>query len=259
MYNPVRRSQFVWRDLYHVNCQFKSVAALRSALYHELENDVPEQGDYNIGYFEGRQQKKKWLVTPADLDAMYSYYEGKTHVSLWCDGRNRSDNELSSDEERERPRKRARKKKSLPQSKENEREDELESVFKQLHEKHGNSYSGPQLRLWARMVVTKTHDDLNEPPKVPMFTGVVPKHSRKDTLSDAFASAATAIAKALSPSPLGEIPKSTQFSPSKKIDLRMKNLEQLRQLQQLREDGILSQEEFQSQKKIVIASLDNLV
>ena len=48
----------------------------------------------------------------------------------------------------------------------------------------------------------KTHDDLSEPPKVPMFTGVVSKHSQRDSLSDAFASAATAIAKALSPSPL---------------------------------------------------------
>ena len=71
-------------------------------LYHELEDDVPEQGEYNIGYFEGRQQKKKWLVTLADLEAMYSYYEGKAHISLWCDGRNQSDHEVSSDDMKEK-------------------------------------------------------------------------------------------------------------------------------------------------------------
>ena len=54
MYNLVRRSKFVWRDLHNITCQFQSVAALRSALYHKLEDDVPEQGDYNVGYFEGR-------------------------------------------------------------------------------------------------------------------------------------------------------------------------------------------------------------
>ena len=93
----------MWQDLHNVNCQFQSVAALRSVLYHELEDDVPEQGEYNIGYFEGRQQKKKWLVTPADLEAMYSYYEEKAHIiSLWCDGRNQSDHEVSSDDMKEK-------------------------------------------------------------------------------------------------------------------------------------------------------------
>ena len=40
----------------------------------------------------------------------------------------------------------------------------------------------------------------------------------------------------------------------KKLDQRMKNLEQLRQLQKLLEDGVLSHEEFDSQKKIVVQS-----
>ena len=51
---------------------------------------------------------------------------------------------------------------------------------------------------------------------------------------------------------------SSPFSPSKKINLRMKNLEQLRQLQQLYKDGILSEDELDAQKKIVLTSLDTL-
>ena len=43
----------------------------------------------------------------------------------------------------------------------------------------------------------------------------------------------------------------------KKLNLRMKNLEQLRQLQKLLEDGVSSQEEFDSQESI--QSLNSLV
>ena len=95
-----------------------------------------------------------------------------------------------------------------------------------------------------------------------MITGSVKRNSQpKESLSDAFASAATAIAKVLSPIPSVNQAKSADdqatFSPGKKLDLRMKNLEQ--QLQQLLEDGILSQEEFASQKKIVLCSLNKLL
>ena len=40
--------------------------------------------------------------------------------------------------------------------------------------------SVPQLRLWARMVVTGIHDDLEEPPQVPMITGITPKRAKKE-------------------------------------------------------------------------------
>ena len=42
------------------------------------------------------------------------------------------------------------------------------------------------------------------------------------------------------------------FSPSKKVDVCLKNLEQLCILQNLLEDGILSLDEFTQQKRIVL-------
>ncbi len=77
-------------------------------------------------------------------------------------------------------------------------EEELEDIFLKLKEKHSNDYSGPQLRLWARMLLAKTHDDFGKPPKVPMITGVVQKHPKKDSLTEAFTSAASAIASVIS-------------------------------------------------------------
>lgn len=47
-------------------------------------------------------------------------------------------------------------------------------------------------------------------------------------------------------------------SPGKAIDLRMKNLQQLRYLQQLYEDNILSDRELAEQKRIVLESLRKL-
>ena len=51
------------------------------------------------------------------------------------------------------------------------REEEIDSIFRQLQESHDDAYSVPQLRLWARMVISGTHDDLETPPRVPMIVG----------------------------------------------------------------------------------------
>ena len=47
-------------------------------------------------------------------------------------------------------------------------------------------------------------------------------------------------------------------SPCKTVSVRMQNLEQLRALKQLQEDGVLTEEEYLAQKEIVIAALARL-
>ena len=219
------------------------------------EDEIPD-GDFNVGYFEGNQHKKKWLVSGNDLEAMYTYYKGKEQIKLWCDGKQKSSD--SGDEER--PRKK-RKTKTKEIKKVSDQEEELECVFQRLKEKHDNKWSGPQYRLWARAIVSGIHDNEDKPPNSPMFTGSIQKQ-QKESLSDAFASAATAIAKVFSPGQLqtsgASSSHSVNFSPSKKVEIRMKNLEQLRVLQSLMEDGILNREEFCEQKRIVLQSLSSL-
>ena len=249
IYDPSKRTKFSVRQMHNVSQRFQSVAALRSALWHEFGDAVPDEGEFNVGYFEGKQHTKKWLVTGQDMEAMYSYFQGKPCLNLWCDG---SRDREKDDEEETAPRKKSKK-----ETKRHEREEELEDIFQQLKKRHGSEYSGPQLRLWACMYVASTHDDLDHPPDVPLITGSV-KRPHRESLSDAFSNAATAFAKAFSPQPAAPLPTST-CSPSKVVDIRMKNLEQLRCLQQLREDGILSEEEFCVQKSIVLKSLNKLV
>ena len=51
---------------------------------------------------------------------------------------------------------------------------------------------------------------------------------------------------------------SIAISPGKSVDLRMKNLQQLRFIQQLFDDNILSQDEFLEQKKSILEALRKL-
>lgn len=101
------------------------------------------------------------------------------------------------------------------------------------------------------------HECDKNPPNAPMFNGGIPKQP-KESLVDAFAGAAKVIAKAFAPQTKDAENVPVHFSPSKKVDVRLKNLEQLRILQNLLEDGILSFEEFTQQKRIVLQELNTL-
>ena len=248
IYNPAKRSKFSVRHMHNVRKKFESVAALRCALWHEFEDVVPEQGEFNIGYFEGRQHTKKWLVSSQDLEVMYAYYAGKEFIFRWCDANEQEVGDESI------PKKRV--KRDTLSSKRTEKEEELEDTFQTLKTKHGSNFSSPQLRLWARMIVTGSHSDTDIPPNVPMINGIQKQTTHRESLTDVVSSAAAAIAKVLTPP---STPTPTLNSPNKTVDTRMKNLEQLKYLQQLREDGILTEEECLTQKKIVLQSLNRLV
>ena len=66
----------------------------------------------------------------------------------------------------------------------------MEEVYKELKEKHAAAFDTPKLHLWARMLCSNLHNDLDNPPDVPAFTGSIPKTSRQDSLSDAWCNVA---------------------------------------------------------------------
>ena len=45
----------------------------------------------------------------------------------------------------------------------------MKSIYQELAKKHGSSsiYSNTQLRLWARLIQSGSHDDYEDPPRVP--------------------------------------------------------------------------------------------
>ena len=235
------------RELYSFTGKSTSVKHLRQVLYTELSDELPSS--FNVGYFEGRHHTKKWLTTDQDLVAMNAKFTGGD-VCLWCDATQQTTESTAS-----RNRSPTRKKSSRREDK----EQEVDDIFQDLKERHESDYSGPQLRLWARMISNGLHEDLDNPPRVPMITGTTPKRPKQDTLTEALTSVATVFAKMINPpssgQSVGASSSAMTMSPCKAADLRMKHLEQLRCLQQLMEDNIISESEFKEQKEIIIATL----
>ena len=112
---PLKRAKFSVRQMHNVSRRFLSVGALRSALWHEFGDVVPDEGEFNLGYFEGKQHTKKWLVTSQDLEAIYR----ENHVFIYGEGKEQEE----SDEER------ITKKKSRRESRRNDKEESSKMFF----------------------------------------------------------------------------------------------------------------------------------
>lgn len=252
VFNPTKRKAAVIRQLHDFKGQFKTVAQLKAQIFQELADELPKDASADVGYFEGKQSSKIWIVSIKDLDSMYQKAKNENDFFLWIQT---SDSDSDGNE--------PVKKKKKSGSSRQEKEGEVDEIYEKLKKKHDGSYTSPQLKLWARMVHCGTHDDYDDPPQVPMITGTQPKNHKKDSFTAAITGAAEAVAKVLSPQPVSLMSSSESsgnmgISPGKSTELRMKNLEQLRVLQQLYEENILSDSEFSEQKSIVLKALRKL-
>ena len=63
---------------------FDSVISLWGKLIKSFNDRAPSTLDFNVGYYEGSQQAKIWLVT--DLKTFYQTFFNIGRVTLWCDG-----------------------------------------------------------------------------------------------------------------------------------------------------------------------------
>ena len=116
-----------------------------------------------------------------------------------------------------------------------------------------NNYSPQQLKLWARMIVNKQHEDFEEPPNIPIITGGIKRPKKhNDAISEVLCNAAVAITQALTPSKsnpsTSQKASSIGVSPSSKATLTNNYISQLKSLQELGEMGVLSDEEFMEQE-----------
>ena len=259
--NPLKKSDVVVRELHHYNSKFESVVSLRMKLIEQFKEHVPNTVDFSVGYYEGQQHTKVWLVTSDDLKSMYTKFSGG-QLTLWCDGKS---------EEGKNKRKRDN---TDMDTKRQEKEEDVDCIYKDLKGRHEGKFDTPKLRLWARMISSNLHDDYDSPPDIPAFSGTTPKRPRKETLSGALTEVAVAITKAITSSSdtgreQASIPPSNAgvsfplssavVSPSKAVELRMRNFEQLRYLQQLFDDGILNEHEYSEQKQNILTSLRKLL
>ena len=235
----------------------------------EFENDVPESTWLAIGYYEG--QTKRWICSDDDLSMLYEVhakYPDK-EILLWCEGREKDCDQTSS---------KAKRKKTTndggSKSKREEKEDRVKLIAEELQTMHKDKLdlNEVQYRLWSRMIISGIHCSKEIPPQV---TGINSQKKPKSNLfEETMMNTATAVMKAITNNQDSGITRSTQIqknisnstgtpiatcvSPGKAVDVRGKSLGQLATLKQLFIDGVLSQEEFNEQKEIILGSLKKL-
>ena len=252
--NNVKKKDSIVRDMRSFSGKFSSITDLKVKIMEEFESQVPRTTHFSVGYFEGgRHSSKKWLVTPADLSAMYSTINQsgtKIDIYLWCDG-------ASEDNSR----KRKRDSSPAPPSKRVEKEREIDDMVAEIKELHENdNYSDPQYRLWARMIVNGLHSSKESPPQVPMITGIVPTRASRKSIEDTVASTVSAVVKAIA-SPQQSQHNSIEpqlgmgISPTKAVDIRGKCFSQLASLKKLFEESIITEDEMQEQKSSILKTL----
>ena len=108
-----------------------------------------------------------------------------------------------------------------------------------------------------------TYPSMDDPPCVPMFQ--VTNKPARQTVASAVTEIGSATATAISGGQPGQVETNAcsgtsgaQVSPGKRVDLRGKSLQQLRDLHGLLELGVITQKDFDQQKGIIMEELNKL-
>ena len=160
-----------------LNCPSKIKDAIVSQCGNEV---VPPSPDMEIGYFHG--SSKFWINNRLDVDDAWKLVDKSEKVTFWCTGigRVRAKKHALDEESQESHISGSTKKPKM--SKQEERRAMTEEYETKLKEKHGDTFSAFQLKLWAEMLSSGVHTDLDVPPAASMFgCGSKGKLPRKDS------------------------------------------------------------------------------
>ena len=119
------------------------------------------------------------------------------------------------------------------------------------------SYLGGDVCRWYM------YANLEEPPNTSMFTragGTTPSRSRSDQgVAEALTRVANQISGCLTPVQASNRSPSLGTSPAKLIENRSKCYRQLTELNNLKSTGVLTEDEYQTEKDAIMATLKTLV
>lgn len=258
--NPQAKKDFSIIDWHGVTERFKTPLQLKLKLISTLEQYVPPASSietFSVGYFCGRPQAKKWIVSSDDLDAMYL---GGAEILLWCDGKSANTSNKRKDDASDAP--------PPKRSTYSSCEEELDKLVEELQKVHNEKYNYVQYKLWARMIKSGQWSDKETPPNLPMITGKAAHKEKRNDVAETIATAAVAVVRALqsptqsTPTKQDTIQKTNNppegISPGKRVQLRSQYLKQLKDIQLLRDDGVLTAEEFQAEKNSILKTLKSI-
>ena len=137
--NTQKRKKAITRQLYHTTGTFDTVSSMKHAIARELSDEIKDINDidFDIGYFEGKNSTKRWLVSSEDLTQMYSKQKSGQEIALWCD--------LDSIVTEPSPKRKHNESSSSHSSNRQEKEEAIDTVYIELHKKHQETYTKPQL------------------------------------------------------------------------------------------------------------------
>ena len=250
--NPQQKSKHVTKMWHGVTERFVDVDQLKRKLQSDFGDKLPPFPAIEFGYLE--KNSKRWIEDERDLDAMYKGLAVGDEITLWCDANTEEHTSNTLSKGTSRKRKAATENEDAPSLKRSEKIDQLTS---ELHEKHGEKYGMPHLRIWARMILNNQHNSTDTPPSFPLFNDG-PKRTKRDNLSDALTSAATAVVGMLKGNDQPTNAQIECISPGKKARISGQYLEHLERLNSLHQSGVLTSEEFTEQKEFALKNIRKL-
>lgn len=247
---PVKKSEAITLEWHNEHNLFTSPTTLKMKLMDTFKDKLPSTPDLILLGYIAKRGGKRGIEKELDLTSMYKQFDMHDPITLYCEIKSATIDP-----------KRKRKAPTEPDSDIEDHETEVKKAADKLKEIHGEEkYDSRQLMPWGRMIVNKQWKSYDDPPDVPLITGGARKFPRKETFSEAITGAALAFANAISP----QSSKQTQaaktsvqsgVSPMSKARLSSEYITQLKSLQELRDCGVLSAEEFIEQKTFI---LDNI-
>ena len=267
--NPKKKSDFVVRRWHGMTEVIRSCAMLKVKLHESFPNDVPANSDLQVGYLEGNQ--KRWIFEERDLDVMYDSCEPGSKITLWCHGICNASTEASEPSAKRRKTVTS----AVASNSSSELTDNADQIFKELKHKHSDM-ANTKLRLWAKLIDKGRYDDYDNPPQIPLITGSpAPEKKKRDSISNALVDAAVVVAKAFQNShastplttkgspprpvlPTGQLEPPSKLSPLKYAQLRRSCLDDLKSLNELYQESVLSEAEFKEEKTRILSTLKTL-
>jgi len=233
MINPLRMSEYKNVDLQTKGKKYDSISCLRDYISANVPSgmEIPVKAD--MGYIEpghGGKGRKIWLHDDSELKHMYDVFKDKKRILLWCytscpqPGKRKDDSQTKSD--------------SSSYTAQVKKQDEVDTIYLKLKEKHEGNFKPEQLNTWAHMLHLKTHDSFDVPPNKPFFNRKRSSGSAEDTVS--------------------KKPDTSGTFSGQRITIRSQLIDQLKKSQELIDCGAIDREMFDELQRTIISDIKGL-